>query len=257
MNEQQFYQQHGYVLLPQLLSSQNIAGLNQSVMSIYSQWCSKNNHYTGFDQLVNMHSLTLPEYFAQQPESRVTFFQQLSCSVLVERLQLIFGSKLYFHNSQLFFNPVDVARKNYWHRDMQYSHIHEEHQQQVHHQLTSLHVRIPLIDETGIELIPHSHRQWDSVHERNVRFALNGHQQHDDLPASQLIHLKQGDVLVFNAQMIHRGRYDFNAARLALDICMGTAHPLIDGFRDRTVQPTAQELTQIENRQWFVEAAKL
>ena len=140
---------------------------------------------------------------------------------------------------------------------MQYRHIPDEQQQQLHHQLTSLHVRIPLVDETGIELIPHSHRHWDSAHERNVRFALNGHQQHDDLPDSKLIHLKQGDVLVFNAQMIHRGRYDFNVARLALDICMGTPHPLIDGFRDRTVQPTAQELTQIGNRQWFIEAAKL
>ena len=257
MNEQQFYQQHGYVLLPQLLSGQNIAGLNQSVMSVYSQWCRKNNHDIGFDQLVNMHSLTLPEYFAQQPESRLAFFQQLSCSVLVQRLQLIFGSTLYFHNTQLFFNPLDVVRKNYWHRDMQYSHIPDEQQQQLHHQLTSLHVRIPLVDETGIELIPHSHKQWDSELERNVRFAMNGQEQHNDLPHSQLISLKQGDVLVFNAQMIHRGRYVFNAARLALDICMGTAHPLIDGFRDRTVQPTAQELTQIENRQWFVEAAKL
>lgn len=254
---QQHYQHNGYVILPQLLDTSQITQLRQSIEPIYQQWLGQNQHSPGFDQLVNMHSLTLSQYFVQQAEKRLEFFQQLSCAVLVDHLKALFGENLYFHNTQLFFNPADPNKQNYWHRDLQYSPIPDAQQQQVHAELTSLHVRIPLLDETGIELIPHSHQHWDSDLEHKVRFAKAGHQQHDDLPHSQLITLKQGDVLVFNSQMIHRGRYDFNTTRLALDLCIGTAHPLIQGFRDTAVQPTIDELAQIENKSWFVVAAKL
>jgi ectoine hydroxylase-related dioxygenase (phytanoyl-CoA dioxygenase family) len=253
----QHYQDMGYAVVPQLLDHSQIAQFHRSIEPIYAQWLDQNQHNPGFGQLVNMHSLTLPQYFVQQAEKRLEFFQQLSCGVLVDHLKALFGAKLYFHNTQLFFNPADPNKQNYWHRDLQYSPIPDTQQQQVHAELTSLHVRIPLLDEAGIELIPHSHQYWDSDLERNIRFARYGHQQHDDLPHSQLITLKKGDVLIFNAQMIHRGRYDFNAERMALDICIGTAHPLIEGFRDKAVQPTTDELAQIENKQWFVEAMKL
>ena len=255
--QQHHYQQHGYLVLPQLLNPLQISQLYQSIKPIYMQWLEQNQPNPGFDQRVNMHSLTLPKYFAGQPQQRLAFFQQLSCKVLVDTLKAVFGEKLYFHNTQLFFNPADLQKQNYWHRDLQYSPISEVQQQQAHAELTSLHVRIPLRDETGIELIPHSHQQWDSGLESKVRFAKDGYQQHDDLPHSQLISLKQGDVLVFNAQMIHRGRYDFNAERLALDLCIGTPHPLIQGFRDSALQPTVDEIAQIENREWFVEAKNL
>lgn len=253
----QYYQDNGYVILPQLLDSLHIAHLRQCIAPIYAQWLAQSQHNQGFDQLVNMHSLTQPHYFMQHSAKRLAFFQQLSCTVLVDALNSLFDETLYFHNTQLFFNPTDPQRQNYWHRDLQYSPIPDAQQQQVHTELTSLHVRIPLLDETGIELIPQSHQHWDSALEHQVRFAKVGHQQHDDLPHSQLINLKQGDVLIFNAQMIHRGRYDFNRERLALDLCIGTPHPLIEGFRDTTVQPTVDELAQIENKGWFMEAAKL
>lgn len=257
LQAQQQYQNNGYVVLPQLLDVRQIARLTHSIVPVYQQWLVQNRHHKGFDQLVNMHSLTLPQYFVQQPAQRLELFKQLSCIALVEQLRAVFGTGLYFHNTQLFFNPADPNRHNYWHRDMQYSMIPDAQQQQLHTELTSLHVRIPLLDETGIELVPHSHRRWDSDLESKVRFARDGYQQHDDLPHSQLITLKQGDVLVFNAQMIHRGRYDFNAVRLALDLCLGKPHPVIQGFMDQAVQPTPEELAQIDNREWFAEAAKL
>lgn len=112
-------------------------------------------------------------------------------------------------------------------------------------------MRIPLLDETGLELIPHSHQNWDNPLEHNVRFALNGHQQHEDLPHSQLMHLHAGDVLLFNAQMIHRGRYDFNDERLALDICIGRPHPLLQGSADASVQPSLAELAGIGYPAWY------
>ncbi|XID75201.1 phytanoyl-CoA dioxygenase family protein [Alkanindiges sp. WGS2144] len=257
MGSGEYYAQQGYEVLPAFFSQHDIAQLRQIVAPIYQQWLTGNQHMAGFDQLVNMHSLTHPQYFKHQPELRLKFFNLLSPAKLVEFLKAQFGSAVYFHNTQLFFNPKDKNRQNYWHRDMQYSPISDSEQARVHKELLSLHVRIPLLAETGIELIPHSHQQWDSRLEHQVRFAKEGHQQHDDLPHSQLITLQPGDALIFNAQMIHRGRYDLNRERLALDLCIGKLHPLIQGFMDKAVQPTVDELARIKNKNWFVEAAKL
>lgn len=251
------YNQQGYLVFRQLLSPQHIQQLQQLVQPIYRQWITESCQQPGFEQMVNMHSLTLPHYFQQQPEQRIALFNALATSVLVNALTTLFGNDLYFHNTQLFFNPRAADKQNYWHRDLQYSPIPDSQQAAIHQQLCNLHVRIPLLDETGIELIPHSHQQWDNPLERDIRFALNGHQQHDDLPDSALIRLQTGDVLLFNAQMIHRGRYDFNRERLALDICIGSSHPLLQGFADAQVQPTLAELAGIEHPAWFKAAQQV
>ena len=62
--QQHHYQQYGYVVLPQLLTSLQISQLYQSVEPIYMQWLEQNQPNPGFDQRVNMHSLTLPKYLS-------------------------------------------------------------------------------------------------------------------------------------------------------------------------------------------------
>lgn len=255
--QQSKYQQQGYLVFRQLLSPQQISQLKQLVQPVYQQWIAESQHQPGFAQLVNMHSLTLPHYFQQQPAQRLALFNALATDRLVHALAALFGDDLYFHNTQLFFNPRAADKQNYWHRDLQYSPVPEAQQVTIHPDLSSLHVRIPLLDETGLELIPHSHQHWDSPLEHEVRFARNGRQQHDDLPHSQLISLKAGDVLLFNAQMIHRGRYDFNDRRLALDICMGRPHPLLQGFADPQVQPAQAELARITHPRWYQAARQV
>lgn len=245
------YDQQGYVILPAFFDTSVITQFQQLVLPIYQQWIAQTQHYDFFADLVNMHSLTLPEYFQSSPAQRLQLFNLLASPALVDVMTELFGEGLYFHNTQLFFNPRDLLKQNYWHRDLQYSDIPDEQQQALHHQLVNLHVRIPLLDETGLELIPHSHTQWDTPLEFSVRFAKDGHTQHDELPDSQLISLKQGDVLIFNAQMIHRGRYEFNAERLALDLCIGQRHAQMDAFMDGRVQPTVEELAHIQCPQWF------
>lgn len=249
------FAQQGYLILRQHYPLDDLARLSQIVLGVYEQWVENHQFDAGFDKLVNMHSLTHPQYFVSQSEQHLEFFNLLANAQLVAQLEQIFGTGLYFHNTQLFFNPKNPLQHNYWHLDLQYSPIPDETQRLLHQTLCSLHVRIPLLDETGIELIPHSHQAWDTALERAVRFAQNGHQQHDDLPDSELIDLKRGDVLIFNAQMIHRGRYDLNQQRLALDICIGTAHPLLQQYRDPFIQPDRHQLGLIKQNTWYVQAA--
>jgi hypothetical protein len=117
--------------------------------------------------------------------------------------------------------------------------------------MLALHVRIPLVAEKGLELIPGSHRRWDTEQERAVRLQLNGRAHHEDLPGALLIDLAPGDVLVFHAQMIHRGCYRHAPLRHALDLCVGRSHRLTDGFLDAAVLPSAEEITRLNNPAWF------
>ena len=145
----------------------------------------------------------------------------------------------------------------YWHRDLQYSPIEDEHQAGEQKHLLTLHVRIPLIEEVGIELIPGTHRRWDTELERKVRLGTNGHTQTEDLPGSTLISLKQGDILIFSGQMIHRGHYQRNSSRLALDLCIGKYHPFTVSYLDPQNLPSDEEMTALPNNAWYRKAKAL
>ena len=250
------YNNTGHIVIPNVFTKEQIAELKNRVHGIHQQWLSGFKQKYQENLLVNMHSLTLPEYFNTN-EGRIDFFNAFTTSNIVSQLRNIFQEDLYFHNSQLFFNPYRKKGQPYWHRDMQYSPISEEEQQAEHHNMLSLHVRIPLVKETGVELIPDSHLRWDTELEHQVRFEREGHQNHETLPGSKLILLEVGDVLIFNSQMIHRGHYEINPERFALDLCIGKPHPFALKFCNPEVLPTSEDMVQLQNPEWFRNAQNM
>ncbi len=245
------YNEHGYVVLRDFLSNTEISEIDSHVDRIYKLWVSKNETEIFDQKLVNMHSLTDPEYFDGIPEGRRKFFEVIASVKLTECLESLFGPGIYFHNTQLFFNPSNSERLPYWHRDMQYSQVDDAIQRDELQNMMSLHVRIPLVPENGVEVVIGSHKRWDTELERNVRFELNGHKNSESLPNSRLIDLALGDIVIFSAQMIHRGHYALNPSRKALDLCVGQYHPLTAEFLDERVLPDEKEICVIENSHWY------
>jgi len=245
------YEEWGYTILRSLFKPEEMASIGGLVEGVYSQWTRENKAEIINNKLVNMHSLTLPEYFEGAPEKRAELFEALVSLKLTEAIEGIFGSGIYFHNTQLFFNPIDKGRLPYWHRDMQYSPIDDVIQRDEQLNMLSLHVRIPLVEEKGLEVVSGSHKRWDTELERNVRLELKGHKNSEALPAGVLIHLRPGDIVIFNAQMIHRGNYELNPVRKALDLCIGKYHPLALDFLDGRVLPEEGEMENIANNQWY------
>jgi ectoine hydroxylase-related dioxygenase (phytanoyl-CoA dioxygenase family) len=245
------YDRDGYVIARRLLGAAEIGTLRAIVDRVYAQWLAEN--LTDFEQhgLINMHSLTMPRYFEGREEERLAFFRSLAAERLTALVDGMFGGGIYFHNTQLFFNPFGGRRLPYWHRDMQYSDVGDLVQESEQRNIVSLHIRIPLTPEKGVELVPGSHERWDTELEKSVRFELNGHRNSEDLPGAALIDLEPGDVLIFSANMLHRGNYRLNESRLALDLCVGKPHPLLDAFLDERVLPTAGELARMENGGWY------
>ena len=257
MDASKQFETQGHIILRKFFDPEEIDQITRIVDRIYRQWKTDNCHALIEQQLINMHSLTHPKYFQGYGHERVQFFNLIASVKLVKALDQLFHTDIYFHNTQLFFNPYSQDKRPYWHRDLQYSPIDDAVQAAEQQNMLSLHGRIPLVAEKGVELIPHSHRRWDTDLERNVRFELNGHSNHESLPGAVLIALEPGDILIFSAQMIHRGNYALNPSRKALDLCLGKRHPLVESFFDPTGLPNDDEMNYICDRTWYDLAQKV
>lgn len=251
------YEKHGYAVLRGFFGNEEIFLINKYVDHVYQKWLSENEALIFEHKLVNMHSLTSQEFFQDIPDRRKEFFELITPIKLTKALASMFGPGIHFHNTQLFFNPSNMDRLPYWHRDMQYSSIEDSVQRDEQNKMLSLHIRIPMIEEKGVEVVTGTHMRWDTELERNVRFELDGHKNSESLPNSQLIELAPGDILVFNAQMIHRGNYELNSARKAFDLCVGKYHPLVSDFLDPQVLPTDKEIGSISNNEWYRTAREI
>jgi len=159
-----------------------------------------------------------------------------------------------FMNTQLFFDPVNPQLKDFWHRDCQYDHD-VEMQKKVIHETQVLHLRIPLFDELGIELVPGTHKRWDNEEEFNVRQEIKGRQSNENLSAGKKIELVAGDLLLFSADMIHRGLYGLD--RLALDILVFDSAANFVDYVDDDCLPPISMLDKIEDPRLFMNTIKL
>jgi ectoine hydroxylase-related dioxygenase (phytanoyl-CoA dioxygenase family) len=243
--------EEGYLVLRGFFDEAHVAALETTVDRVFEEWLAGNRAACIEHSMVNMHSLTSPRYFEGRAAERIAFFDAIAPRRLTELLDSLFGGGIHFHNTQLFFNPLADGKLPYWHRDLQFSPIADAAQAREQERLLSLHLRIPLLHERGVELIPGSHRRWDTDTERDVRFETNGRGNSERLPGSVLIELARGDVLMFDAQMIHRGNYRLNRERRAFDICVGKAHPFITQYLDGRVLPAQEEIQLIANSAWY------
>ncbi|MFN8672733.1 MAG: phytanoyl-CoA dioxygenase family protein [Candidatus Sericytochromatia bacterium] len=248
---QDFFNKNGYLIIKNFFIDNELELLENFINKIYKIWLKENQKAYENNSLVNMSSLTDKKYFLDNEFERVDFFNILTPKKLINLVNDIFNEKLYFHNTQLFFNPYNRNKKPYWHRDLQFSDIEDSLQEKEQLNMISLHIRIPFLNEIGIELISGSHKRWDTELEKKVRFDLDNNKNSDFLPNSTLINLTRNDVLIFEAQMIHRGNYELNNERKALDICIGKKHFMTKKFIDNKVFPDLIELEKISNNEWY------
>ena len=250
------YKAQGFAVVRHWLDATTIAALSVEAERILAQWMTENHSRYVEDRLVNMHGLTWAHYF-EDAAQRIRFFELIAPVRLTALVDGMFGEGIYFHNTQLFFNPHGNGRLPYWHRDLQYSPVEDEDQAREQGRMLSLHVRIPLSREQGVEVIPGTHRRWDTELESDVRWERNHHANSDDLPGSVLIDLEPGDILIFDAQMLHRGNYALNKERRALDLCVGRPHPFTAPYLDEAALPSGDEIDRILNNVWYRRAREL
>lgn len=239
------YEKNGYVVLKEAFEPGELQQVRQVVSRFHESWIKANATFYSC-KAINSAYLTAKKHLTDP--DRETLFQFIASAKLMHLVTSVMGTNATFMNTQLFFDPVNRSQKNYWHRDPQY-HLSVTEQKAALSGPTVLHFRVPLVDEPGVELIPGTHRRWDSEEELDVRLAQHGRNNYDDLPTGVQVALNAGDLLIFNANMIHRGIYGMD--RLSLDILFCDPVPELVKFVDDACLPDFDILEKLENASAF------
>lgn len=236
---QQQFSKNGFAKLANFFKPSSLSSIKQLVEIFHQAWCEDNQAFYKA-KAINSSGLTSGQYLTDK--QRLVLFKLISNSQLITAVNQVIANPL-FMGSQLFFDPYKANQANYWHRDPQY-HLSVEEQKLALTGPEVLHVRIPLTADPGIEVIPSSHKNWDTDEELQVRLEQNGHKHSENLSNGFQIPLQVGDVLLFSANMIHRGLYGNN--RLALDILYCERVPQLIEFIQVKHQPSAKMLSELD-----------
>lgn len=239
------YDDQGYFVIRNYFNTTEIESLKKIVLKFHELWKQDNATFYQ-EEAFNSSVITGIEYLAS--EDRVKLFNFISSKKVMDVVEAVISNKPAFMNTQLFFNPVNSKQKDFWHRDCQYDHDVAV-QKKVIHETQVLHLRVPIFDELGMELVPGSHKRWDSDEEFNVRQEIKGRESSEALSSGKAIKLAAGDLLVFSADMIHRGLYGLD--RLAFDILVfDSAADFVD-YVDDDCLPSISMLDKIDDPRLF------
>ena len=245
------YDDQGYFVIRNYFNASEISSLRKVVLKFHELWKQDNAKFYR-EEAFNSSLITGIQYL--EFDDRVRLFNFISSKKIMDVVESVIPANPAFMNTQLFFNPVNPQQKDFWHRDCQYDHDVAV-QKKVIHETQVLHLRVPLFDELGMELVPGTHKRWDSEEEFNVRQEIKGRVSSESLSTGKTIRLAAGDLLVFSADMIHRGLYGLD--RLALDILVfDSAADFVD-YVDDDCLPDNAMLEKIDDPRLFLNTIDL
>ncbi|SQD77557.1 phytanoyl-CoA dioxygenase family protein [Moritella yayanosii] len=245
------YDEQGYFVIRNYFNAAEILALREVVSKFHELWKEDNAEFYR-EEAFNSSVITGIEYL--ECDDRLTLFNFISSKKMMDVVESVIPANPAFMNTQLFFNPVNPQQKDFWHRDCQYD--HEVEQQKIAVQETQVvHLRVPLFDELGMELVPGTHKRWDNEEEFNVRQEIKGKVSSDSLSTGLVINLAAGDLLVFSADMIHRGLYGMD--RLALDILVFDPEGDFADYVDDACLPSIAMLDKIDDPRLFMSTLDL
>jgi ectoine hydroxylase-related dioxygenase (phytanoyl-CoA dioxygenase family) len=240
------YKENGFYLARQVFNDADLAPIAHILEKFHEKWKVSNKD---FYESHAINSAYVTQKGMLPSEERVKLFNFISDKKILKALSENVSDKLAFMGTQLFFDPLNKEQKNYWHRDIQYNTLTLEEQKAIFDKQNALHVRIPLKDENGIEVVPGTHKRWDTEEEFDIRMEQNGKLKHYDMMGGKTIKLQKGDMLIFSANMIHRGLYGKD--RFAFDLLFSDPEPEILKFLPDDCLPMERELSNIVNAHVF------
>ncbi len=236
----------GYFVVRDYFNANEIASLRKIILKFHQHWKKDNLDFYQTEEAFNSSLITGSQYL--DSNERVKLFNFISSTKMMTLIDSVIPNKPAFMNTQLFFDPFDPRQKDFWHRDCQYDFDIEE-QKKVIHGTQVLHLRVPLFDELGMELVPGTHKRWDNEEEYNVRQEEKGRVSSESLSTGKQIRLAAGDLLVFSADMIHRGLYGLD--RLAFDILVFDSAGDYADYVDEDCLPDSLMLKKIKQPRLF------
>ena len=245
------YDEQGYFVIRDYFNADEMSVLRTVILKFHELWKEDNIKFYR-EEAFNSSLITGSEYLTYN--DRITLFNFISAKKIMAIIDSVISNNPAFMNTQLFFNPVNNQQKDFWHRDCQYDYDVED-QKKVILGTQVVHLRIPLFDELGMELVPGTHKRWDNDEEFDVRQEVNGRISSEGLSGGKKIKLAAGDLLVFSADMIHRGIYGLD--RLALDMLVFDSAGDYADYVDDDCLPEASMMDKIDQPRLFINTINL
>jgi hypothetical protein len=236
----------GFVHLPGCFAGPRLLELQRVAERFHAAWCDAHADLL-VAGAVNSAGLTGSRFLGEG--DRRVLFEFLAQDAVRAVLGQVFASSPAFMNTQLFFNPRDPGQHNYWHRDVQYTGMSLADQQQALSRLQVVHLRVALRPEPGMEFVPGTHQRWDTPDEFAVRMEQRGRQRWEALSGAVQVPLREGDMLAFSANMLHRGLYGLD--RLAFDMLFCDPLPELLAYVPQDCLPQASMLESLPCAQMF------
>jgi hypothetical protein len=164
----------------------------------------------------NIAFLTQRRWFGDDLAPLARMLRWIASPRVRERLEPLGPSPLLFFNTQYFHEQARRAWDGPWHRDTQFEAADAAEERARMRSSTAIHFRIACEPDDRLELVPGSHRRWDSPDEHAIRGG--DAPARSDMPGRVRIALDGGDACVFHAWMIHRGSYGPVPVRRTFDV---------------------------------------
>ncbi len=167
-----------------------------------------------------------PAYFPGDRGDLVKLLELVADRRVLSIPRAVLCDDLVMRNIAFFFHPLKQSLEGIWHRDVGISITDPEAEREdlltrrnPHHRATQ--IMIALISSDHFEVVPGSHRRWDTPEEFAVRRAVDPDGNRlGRMPGAVRVALQPGDAVVFDHSIIHRGRYLINEPRRTLRIAM-------------------------------------
>jgi hypothetical protein len=210
----------GYFIVRGLYAPARVAWMRSACERILNQWraCAPETGQPGGDpEASSMRHLNHPAYFEGDPEGLREMLAAIADPKVQDICRDLFDGEPLFRCTSLFMNPATIQRDGNWHRDSQFLFPDEtvERERILATGGVSDHVQlqVALVPSDDIELVPGSHRRWDTPEEYAIRRADGGANNRSAIPHAVRIALEPGDAVGFNAYGLHRGRYHADRLR--------------------------------------------
>jgi hypothetical protein len=227
----------GYVIVRGLCTAERVAWLRTTCDRILGQWrlSSAETGEPGDAEAVSMRHLNHPGYFAGAPDGQREMLSAISDRKVLDLCRELFDAEPLFRCTSLFMNPMTTTQDGNWHRDTQFLYTDESVEQEkilsANGISNHIQLQIALVPSDDIEVVPGSHRRWDTDEEYYVRRTDDGAHSRSPLPSAIRVALEPGDAVGFNAYGLHRGRYHADRLRRTFMLTFTDCrHPLSDYF---------------------------
>lgn len=243
------WNEHGFVVLRGAVSRSRAGRLRDICDSARSRWWEREAHIgrsVADETCASMRHVNHPAYLAGDRDAHLELVEAIAD--LRDPARAVLCHEPAYFCTTYWFNPTTRSRPGGWHRDTQFAAADDDAEMRAISApcRVELHLQLALLPSDDIEIVPGSHRRWDTPAEYAIRKgSAPGGWESDAMPGAVRIALDGGDALLFNPLTIHRGRYLVDRPRRTLMVSFSKlgAPRCHDYF---THQPWLRELAALD-----------